>query len=341
MTPCIATLLMCAALLGSTDSRTAHFTGCCDASAAVALSEDLLVVANDEDNVLRVYSRARLGPPISTTDLTAFLNPGKKAPEVDIEAAAQIRDRIYWISSHGRNAKGKEQESRHRLFATTAMVTNGGVEIKPVGSFYADLLNAMARDPRLKTFGLARASLWAPKSDGALNIEGLAATPEGHLLIGFRNPIPRGRALMVRLLNPEEVVFGKAPRFGEPILLDLDGLGIRSMEFWRDRDLYIVVGGASDGTPGSRLYMWSGRNEPPRALMTEMHSLNPEALTFVAGGGAEQLLVISDDGTLQIRGQECKKLKDPNLRRFRAITVTVDSHTASHLAHPATALLPP
>ena len=341
MTPCIATLLMCAALLGSTDSRTAHFTGCCDASAAVALSEDLFVVANDEDNLLRVYSREHLGPPISTTDLTAFLNPGKKAPEVDIEAAAQIGDRIYWVSSHGRNAKGKERESRHRLFATTAIVTNGGVEIKPVGNFYADLLNAMARDPRLKPFGLARASLWAPKTEGALNIEGLAATPEGHLLIGFRNPIPRGRALIVRLLNPEEVVFGKTPRFGEPVLLDLDGLGIRSMEFWRDRDRYIVVGGASDGTPGSRLYTWSGRNEPPRALMTEMQSLNPEAVTFVAGGGAEQLLVISDDGTLQIRGQDCKKLKDPNLRRFRAITVTVESYADSHLARPATALLRP
>src|SRR5688572_8366041 len=138
MRPEISILFLCAAVAArAAESQTVHFTGCCDASAAVALTEDLFVVANDEDNVLRVYSRQRLGPPVSTTDLTAFLNPAKKSPEVDIEAAARIGDRIYWISSHGRNSKGKARESRHRLFATAATVTNDAVQIAPVGKFYA------------------------------------------------------------------------------------------------------------------------------------------------------------------------------------------------------------
>jgi hypothetical protein len=341
MTGWISAISLCGALVAAEESQTVHFTGCCDASAAVAITDDLLVVANDEDNILRVYSRERLGAPVGTTDLTVFLNPGKKSPEVDIEGAARIGDRIYWISSHGRNAKGKERESRHRLFATTATITNGAVEIKPVGSFYAKLLSEMGGDPRLKPFGLGRASLWAPKTQGALNIEGLAASPEGHLLIGFRNPIPRGNALIVRLLNPQEVILGKPAQFGEPVLLDLGGLGIRSLEFWRGHDRYIVVAGASDGTPGSRLYEWSGGNEPPRLLMDKMQTLNPEAVAVVGSGGLEQLLVISDDGALQIRGDDCKKLKDPNLRRFRAIAVALEAGGARQLARPWTGLWQP
>jgi hypothetical protein len=262
---------------------------------------------------------------LATTDLTVFLNPAKKSPEVDIEAAACIGDRIYWISSHGRNAKGKERESRHRFFATSVAVTNGAVEIKALGNFYSDLVADMVRDPRLKVFGLA----------------GATATPEGHLLIGFRNPVPRGKALLVRLLNPGEVILGKAALFGEPVLLDLGGFGIRSIELWRDNGRYIVVGGASDGTPGSRLYEWSGDTGQPRQLTGRMDTLNPEALALFGHERTRQILVVSDDGTLQIRGQDCKKLRDPNLKRFRAVSVALDGQARHQLEVPATARLLP
>ncbi|MCI0748253.1 MAG: DUF3616 domain-containing protein [Verrucomicrobia subdivision 3 bacterium] len=324
MTVVAPMLFLCAAFSAGRDlpsgAQTAHFIGCCDASATVAVTDDLFVMANDEDNILRVYSWKRLGAPVATSDLTAFLNPGRKSPEVDIEAAARIGDRIYWISSHGRNAKGKERLSRHRFFATTMAATNGAVRLKPAGNFYAGLLKDLDADPRFKPFSLARAAQWAPKIEGALNIEGLAATPQGHLLIGFRNPIPRGQALVVRLLNPGEVIFGRAPRFGDPILLDLGGLGVRSIEFCHHRG-YVIVGGASDGRPGSRLFEWSGNGAPTPLLQRGWSFLNPEAVAVFGAAGSEQLLLLSDDGTLQIRGQDCKKLKDPDLKRFRAISV--------------------
>jgi hypothetical protein len=41
-------------------------------------------------------------------------------------------------------------------------------------------------------------------------------------------------------------------------------------------------------------------------------------------GDSEQLLMVSDDGTLQIRGEECKKLKDPMLRRFRVVSLPLN-----------------
>jgi hypothetical protein len=61
----------------------------------------------------------------------------------------------------------------------------------------------------------------------------------------------------------------------------------------------------------------------------------------VGSGRSEQLLVISDDGALQIRGEECKKLKDPNLRRFRTITVALETEAARQLARPWTGLRQP
>jgi hypothetical protein len=53
----------------------------------------------------------------------------------------------------------------------------------------------MDRDPRLRRFHLAAAAHRPAEAPDGLNIEGLAATPAGSLLIGFRNPLPGGRAL--------------------------------------------------------------------------------------------------------------------------------------------------
>src|SRR5690348_752082 len=79
------------------------FFGMCDASAAVAIGTNFFVVANDEDNVLRVYRRHPGGLPIAAVDVSRFLAVKGKSPETDIEGATMVSNRIYWITSHGRN----------------------------------------------------------------------------------------------------------------------------------------------------------------------------------------------------------------------------------------------
>jgi hypothetical protein len=290
--------------------------GMCDASAVVALDEDLFVAGDDEDNYLRVYSRRTGGSPVFITNVSRFLGFKRSSGETDIEGAARVGDLIYWISSHGRNARAKMQPRRQRFFATTGAVRDGKIDLQPVGIFYAGLLRDLTRDPRLAPFNLARASLGAPKAIGALNIEGLVATPEGHLLIGFRNPIPHGRALIVPLLNPSDLIHGRPARLGDPMLLDLGGLGVRGMTRWRDQ--YLIIAGSSDGDGVSRLYQWSGGNHVPRWFhCVDFTGLNPEAITPVAGEYGSELLVLSDDGTVICDGVECKRLKDPARKRFR------------------------
>jgi len=293
-------------------------TGMCDASAAVSVGPGQFLVANDEDNVLRAYRAEQTGPPIFQADLTEFLKVDSEHPESDVEGAARLNRLVYWITSHGRNKDGKFRSSRHRFFATQVLPgqDSSRIRLMPEGQPYLHLLHDLLGDPRLEPFGLSAASRRAPKSPDALNIEGLSATPEHQLLIGFRNPIPQGKALLVPMLNPQAVIQGNPARFGEPILLHLDGLGIRDIT-WHDNQYYIV-GGAYDGRGGSRLYRWPGRGRPAEpCLPFNFQDFNPEAIVTYATIPS-RLLLLSDDGTVLIEGEECKSAKNPAARRFRS-----------------------
>jgi hypothetical protein len=296
------------------------YFGMCDASAGVALATNVFAVANDEDNVVRLYQIDRTNGPVGGVDLSSFLRVDRGWPETDLEGAAWIGDWIFWIGSHGRNHDGKARLSRQRLFATRMMRTNGIVRLVPVGKPYMNLLSDLVHEPRLSPYRLATASRLPPKARGALNIEGLCATPNTNLLIGFRNPIPQGRALLVPLRNPFEVVAGRPARFGDPILLDLGGQGIRDIGFWQGH--YIIIAGAFDGSSHSRLYFWNGDEAAPKRVEgVHLKGINPEAVVvYPQNNDAFQLL--SDDGTMLINGVDCKKLSNPMQRRFRSVWVS-------------------
>jgi hypothetical protein len=331
-------------------STQSFYVGMCDASAAVALNNDLFAVANDEDNSLRIYNAARGGLPTYSHDLSRILKVDPKKPETDLEGACWLGERIFWISSHGRNKEGEFRASRHRFFATKVEEKDGKLQLVAVGGIYTRLLSDLTMDPRLSPFGLERASRLPPKTAGALNIEGLCATPEHHLLIGFRNPIPQGRALVVPLLNPVEVINGKLARLGDPLLLDLGGRGIRDMARWRNR--YLILGGSYGALPGTspppkgklthhprsfvtpkvdpvglsldtRLYEWTGGSAAPQEVRSvSFTSLNPEAI-IVYPDPSRPFQILSDDGTVLINGVGCKGLNNTNLKKFRAVWVSL------------------
>jgi hypothetical protein len=323
---CIFILLLPILCRAQNGAKTATYSGMCDASAAAALDADWFVAANDEDNVLRLFKRSKPGLPEATLDLTPFLDLGNKSPETDLEGAARIGSRIYWITSHGCNADGQNRPNRHRFFATDiVLASNAPPELVPAGTPCRRLLQDLIREPRLRAFKLDEAAGRAPKERNALNIEGLSATPEGHLLIGFRNPIPGGKALLVPLLNPAELVQDRPARFGDPLLLDLDGLGIRSMDYHQGR--YVIVAGSYHGKGRSRLYVWQGGESAPVWIKElDLTGLNPEGLFFPEPSNAGLCEIISDDGTEMMDGTRCKDLKDPALKHFRTLTVDLGSY---------------
>ncbi|RME93595.1 MAG: DUF3616 domain-containing protein [Verrucomicrobia bacterium] len=314
-------LLLTPAVLASppTGPEIRMFFGLCDASAVVPAGRGAFWVGNDEENTLRLYDPAAGPWALEALPLDDFLEVDREHPEADIEGAADAGELVFWITSHGRNKDGKKRPSRRRFFATRwveAPDGRGPRRLVPAGKPFKGLLEVLLEDPRYGGFGLREGSRRAPKEAGGLNIEGLAVAPGGALWIGFRNPIPRGRALIATLLNPREVTLsGALPRLGEPILLDLGGLGVRDLV--RDGDHWWILAGEPDGGDEFRLFRWKGpgARPVPEALPIPA-DFSPEA---IAPMGEGRLLLLSDDGTREIDGCRCKDLKDPGQRRFRAL----------------------
>jgi hypothetical protein len=299
--------------------RELQHRGICDASGAIALNKNHFAVANDEDNILRVYRADESGgarSDIAGTDLNGTFDNNPKNKEVDIEGAAQLGDIIYWITSHGTNKAGKPRPERRQLFANRLINDGDQQRFQPVGHAYSQLVEDMLQDERLSRYELAAAAKIPPKEKGGLNIEGLATTPNQELLIGFRNPIVQGKALLLPLTNPKELVEQKATAlFGEPIKLDLNGLGIRSLEYWPSQNCYIIVAGAYDGSDRFALYQWSGlANENPQRI--EVAGLpadfRPEAVLFYPHDH-HRFQLLSDDGSITREGEtRCKDIPDEN-----------------------------
>lgn len=313
------------AVLGSAaaaQTGVTEYTKMCNASAAVAVGGGLFVVADDEDKAptpLRLYRIGQRGEPLSETPIPEKileLDPDEDS-EVDIEGAARIGDVVYWIGSHSASGEGKERHNRRRLFATRLRVEGERLTIERVGKPYKHLIRDLDASGEYASFHLKDAAKREPKSDGALSIEGLASTSDGDLLIGFRNPVPGGKALVARLKKPQRVVKGRPARFGKPIELDLGGLGIRSIE--RRNDHYVIVAGRHDGEHNFKLFRWSGdaRDAPKVIPGIDLEGLNPEALFF----DGDAAYILSDDGKQPINGTRCEDLPGTE-RRFRGLRLS-------------------
>jgi hypothetical protein len=335
------------------------FYGTSDASAAVVIGKDTFVVADDENNTLRVYKMEDRSLPVFTYELSSFLAVDNEHPEADIEGATRMGKRIYWITSHGRNKDGKVRPSRYRFFATSIETEGDEIKITPVGLPYKRLVHSLLKCSWAGNLGLEKATglhttqlkskelkRLAPKEEG-LNIEGLCASPDGRTLyIGFRNPLPRepnarkGQSIVVPVYNAEDIIDKRSePNFGEPIVWYLDGLGIRSMEYVAYYERYFIVAGPHDEEKRFFLYSWSGENgeEPVKIeqIKTRESNFTPEGLFSFEGRG--ELWLISDDGSQVVdisSPEEClegevigknkclnKHLRNANRKTFRAVSM--------------------
>ena len=314
-----------------------------DASAAVALAPGLFVVADDETNKLRVYDANNPGSAaIADAKIGDYLNIDPCHPETDIEGATWFNGRIFWITSHGRNRDGKYWYSRYQFFATTVNLVGNELNVTVDGN-YTNLIDDLIAYDSVYNLGLADAigvvdghidtndiPDLAPKEKG-LNIEGLCTTADGSsLLIGFRNPRPKPEdtklGLIIRLNNPEAVVLsGEVPDFAPPLPLDLDGLGIRSIEYSHAIGQYLIVAGShksGEENPLQTLYKYYIAT----GLLTEIADfpfITPEAMFQFPDSNDIHLL--SDDGALLVDtpdGPIQNKYLPKEQRTFRAHQIT-------------------
>jgi len=294
-------LLSTAMLLAAfTASGATEYKGICEASAGAFIDGTHFAVASDETNRLQIYERGKPQPIGNGIDMETFTSFDKS----DLEAAAVIGDRVYWISSHSFNNQGEDKAKRKVFFATKIVQANGKPALESVGKPVKSL-----RDPLAKAAGVK------PEE---MNIEALTATPDGALLIGLRAPLRDGEALVIPFKNPRAMVEDPStpPDFGAAIPVKLQGRGFRSMETLGSgtAEYAIVAGPVSDSAKGFALFRWSGPGtDPVEVKGVDLTGIKPEAAMSVPGQNLLQLL--SDDGDV------CSDEGDLSKRRFRSIDV--------------------
>jgi hypothetical protein len=71
-----------------------------DASTAIMVDSNYMLVGDDENQTLRLYDRTNSGLPVASIDFTSSLGltqlSGGLPREVDIEASTKVGSRIYW-----------------------------------------------------------------------------------------------------------------------------------------------------------------------------------------------------------------------------------------------------
>jgi hypothetical protein len=279
------------------------FEGAVDGSAVADVGEGFFVGATDENNEFRLYD---VQGGLSSKKLDVGVDAAvkstlgvEKIKECDLEGAAKIGDLIFWIGSHGRNKNAEEKKERQVLFATKLSGSGKDAKLKIAGKVYTKLLDDLVSDPALAPFDLGKAAALAPKEEGALNIESLAADGD-KLWIGFRNPKNNAKeALLVPLLNPTDLIKeGARAKLGDPVALKLGGLGVRDMVAWNDGFL-IIAGDFEDrfepSAKPSRVFYWKPGTDP-QDIGVDFGDLNPEAIVIIGQGAKARILILSDDG---------------------------------------------
>jgi hypothetical protein len=317
------------------------FVGTCDASAIIALDRDRFIVASDEENTLRLCTTLpspRCAPLFDASEMVRR-EGDDSVKEVDFEGAARVGDRIYWIGSHGRNKKGKRRADRYSLIATRLVVAGSGadssVQLTPVGSTYRDLARTIEAAPVFadsklpKSLDLASKHVpeLAPKRAG-FNIEGLAVSGSGALLIGLRNPaaVAGGAAIVLEVQNPGALIAdAESPRFGALRSVDLAERTVRSLEYEPESGHLYIIGGAIADEVDSRLFVLredgAAPLRHPQDARLGLAMLNPEGLAFTPSG--DWMWIVSDDGSIRdASGTKCKDRDESESMRFRAVRVS-------------------
>lgn len=326
-------------------------TGVSDASTAIAINDYYMLVADDENEVIRLYDRNHSGLPINSFDFTKDLDLEGQPREVDIEASVQVGNRIYWLGSHSNSSEGEERPNRSRMFATDLSGAGANVDLSFVG-FYEhlkiDLVSWDAGNGHglgANFFGLAASTANGelPEAADGFNIEGLAMAPSSTTTayVAFRAPIApatnRTKALIVPVENFTSLLGASQGTavFGTPIQLDLGGRGIRSLAS-NDNDEYLIVAGPA-GSAGAapndfQLYFWDG-NDASAPVMIDANpalgiNISFESIvslpTPLNNGDIIQMLADNGDTDWYADGMGSKDLPPSNFQKFCSGNFSLD-----------------
>ena len=294
--------------------------GICDGSGAVAVDHRHFMVVNDETSELLIYHRNQSGPPKQRMDIRKLLDLNKKE-EADLEAAARVGDLFYVIGSHSRDNDGNKEKERRRLLAFSLHPEGNLFRIQAEGKVCKDLVQDLIKEEALQSIGLKAAMGHAGDQPEGLNIEALCSGQGDCLWIGFRGPLIDGRALMVQVANPLEIIQGDKPSLGDVRLLDLGGRSIRGAE--RVGEQILILADDSLRGRGAEAFLWDGDGSDPQPLiLAGLNLLDPEAILVFPDTQLQVIQILSDDGGRRRGDRDCMDQTSASAMGFRSATFT-------------------
>lgn len=274
------------------------FNGVFEPSAVQQLPDGKLLIAEDEPNhAFSIISIDKTGRFVEDEALDTRVITGFKRRLSDLEALARDDEGfIYALTSHSRTRKGNRSPDHEHLMRFK--IQDGNV----LGlTSYDNLTQVLETDHKLHD--LIRERTKAEVSFEEINIEGMAFDPvKKRLVLGFCDPEFNNMALVAFISNPKDVFERNAkPEFDEVAVIDIDGGGIRSLNYDPVLKTYVIANEVKDenGQKFSQLWTWSGNptDEPQKISLPNLqHITNVEAVDSITVNGKPQMILMGDEG---------------------------------------------
>lgn len=274
------------------------FNGVFEPSAVQQLPDGKLLIAENEPNhAFSIISIDKTGRFVEDEALDTRVITGFKRRLSDLEALAREDEGfIYALTSHSRTRKGNRSPDREHLMRFK--IQDGNV----LGlTSYDNLTQVLETDHKLHDLIHERTK--AEVSFDEINIEGMAFDPvKKRLVLGFRDPEFNNMALVAFISNPKDVFERNAkPEFDEVAVIDIDGGGIRSLNYDPVLKTYVIANEVKDenGQKFSQLWTWSGNptDESQKIFLPNLqHITNVEAVDSITVNSKPQMILMGDEG---------------------------------------------
>ncbi len=322
--------------------QTITHTGFSDASAAINIDEQYMIVGDDESNSLVVYDKTQSGLPVNIFNYEKYLNSGEaSSKEIDCEAGVRSlksKNIIYWTGSMGNGGKKYEEKpTRSTLIATEFKGTGKNTKFNFKDS-YTELRKKLIEwgDKNGYNFSASAANGEKPKQINGFNIEGMVFAPDSSTLyIAFRAPLvpatSRTKAVIAPIKKFEEWFsnghYSKKINIDTPIELNLDGRGFRDI-IKLSNAMYLIVAGNSNAERNAALYLWSGyASDVPKLVSNkDIKDFNIEAAVELTNDGnyTGKVQLLCDDGATSFYDDNIhSKYLNNGFKKFRSLIVTL------------------
>ena len=279
-----------------------QFKSIYEPSGAVALPNNQLLLVEDESQEslhLIEFNKDGEIKELGSPKMSRKTEMKLKHKVRDLEGVTSHNKQIYAITSHSTNKVHKHKKAREQIIRFE-------YEDGKVSHFkhYHGLLDELKKlHPIFNSLSMKRKK--------EVNIESLAWDKENNsLLIGFRTPLIKGKAIVVTLTNPDSIFDKKEqPKLEKPIFLDLYGDGIRGMSWDEAKQGYWIISGSIGKRKGQEFALWFwDKNNNTLTINEENRNLGyAEGITKIENLG---LFVVQDNGSKKTHGANYMLIKE-------------------------------